>query len=304
MASSLEDYKETVIEMRNNLICAICENPARPGKRKWYRCMELHQICQDCKGNNHQNEKCTCGEPISKEYCKQTEKLFSFKGLKFKCVNTKNGCLESFAESALEDHETDCLYRFVPCLRPNFACQHATLCKGKVTFQNVIQHYEKEHYQNKELKSADLFKINDIKIHQMDIAGKDCYTHPTKFVLNNQTFLFTDKTSGKMFYYWVYILGSPNEAKHFSYTLKLFGHSTKISYEGKVAAIDESFETLKGSGKCLAIPHDIFIAYFLDKDCDEKNRKYEYLLEIRNLKEEAKDENYESGISDDEDTKK
>ena len=36
-----------------------------------------------------------------------------------------------------------------------------------------------------------------------------------------------------------------------------------------------------------------------------ESRKFEYSLEIRNLKEEAKDENYESGISDnDEDSEK
>ena len=43
----------------------------------------------------------------------------------------------------------------------------------------------------------------------------------------------------------------------------------------------------------------MFVAQFLDEE-----NAYEYSLEIRNLKEEAKDENYESGISDnDEDSK-
>ena len=95
------------------------------------------------------------------------------------------------------------------------------------------------------------------------------------------------------------MLGSPNEAKHFSYTLKLFGSKTTHTVEGKVAPIDESFDALTNAGKCFAYPHNIFVAQFLDEE-----KKYEYSLKIRNLKEEAKDENYESGISDnDEDSK-
>ena len=72
-----------------------------------------------------------------------------------------------------------------------------------------------------------------------------------------------------------------------------------MSFEGKVAAIDESFDTLFEAGKCFAIPHKALIAQLVDED-----NEYEYSLEIKNLKEEVKDENYESGISDnDEDTK-
>ena len=42
----------------------------------------------------------------------------------------------------------------------------------------------------------------------------------------------------------------------------------------------------------------------MDVDEDGKHGKYKHSLEIRNLKEEVKDENYESGISDnDEDVK-
>ena len=88
------------------------------------------------------------------------------------------------------------------------------------------------------------------------------------------------------------MLGSPNEAKHFSYTLKLFGPKTTLTIDGKVAAIDESFDTLSAS-KCFAYPHKTFITQFLDEE-----NEFELSLEIRNLKEEVKDENYESGISD------
>ena len=132
------------------------------------------------------------------------------------------------------------------------------------------------------------------------LTGENCHNAPIKFHLNNQTFLLARKTDDRVVYYLVYVLGSPNEAKHYSHTLKLFGPKTTHTFEGQVAAIDESFETLFEAGKYFTYPHKAFMAQFLNED-----RKYEYSLQIRNLNEEAKDENYESGISDnDEDSKK
>ena len=301
MASYLENYKVAMTEIRNNLVCAICEDPLRPGKRQWYRCMKLHQICQDCKAKN---EKCSCDQPISLEYCKQTEMLLSVNDLKleFKCVNTKNGCRETFTESALEDHETKCIHRIVPCVKSGYPCD----TENEITFQNIIQHYEKEHMDNEKIEEQELNTKIELKMDELDLSGVDCYIDPIMFVFDNQPFLLTGNTTDDVLYRWVYMLGSPNDARHYAFILKLFGQSTKISFEGKVSAIDETFETLKNeAGRCFAIPHENYIAQFLDENCDEDDRKYEYSLEIRNLKEEAKDENIESGISDDdEDSKK
>ena len=110
-------------------------------------------------------------------------------------------------------------------------------------------------------------------------------------------FLLCGMSVSLIVYRWVYLHGSPIEAKHFSYTLKFYGKDATATFEGKVAAIDEPFDKL--TGKCFTMVHKNFIAQFVDG-----NRKSEYSLEIRNLKEEVKDENYESGISDnDEDVK-
>jgi len=55
-----------------------------------------------------------------------------------------------------------------------------------------------------------------------------------------------------------------NEAKRFSYVLKLFGAKATNIFEGQVAAIAELFDTLWKSGKCFAILHDALVAQFLD----------------------------------------
>jgi len=69
-----------------------------------------------------------------------------------------------------------------------------------------------------------------------------------------------------------------------------------LSFKGEVAAIDESFRAIWRSGKCFSILHSALINQFVDED-----REYAYSLEIRNLKEEAQDGNYESGVSDNDD---
>ena len=295
MASFLENSSKALTEIRNELVCQICKGHARPGKKHWYRCWDLHPICQDCKFKL-KNKKCSCGSRISKEFCRMTEKLLNVVGMKYNCVNTKNGCQEVHDENALEDHESECIYRVVPCLRNSYdmKCE----CDGKVPFQEVIQHYEAK--QDLTLVSRDLkVKYTDDWHDEFSLSDEDGFQFPEKFTSNNRTFLLLGKTEYKVVYRWVSILGSPNEAKHFSYTLKLFGPKTTITFEGSVAAIDESFDTLYAAGKCFATPHKAFIGQLLDEE-----KKHKYSLEIRNLKEEVKDENYESGISDnDEDSK-
>ena len=287
MASFLED----LTEVRKELVCQICENPARPGKKYWYRCMKLHQICQDCKGKI-EIDKCTCGQPISIDYCKMTEKLLSVKRLKLNCINTKNGCQEVLADTALDEHESECIYRIVPCLTFNAGILLRN-CQVKVPFQKVIEHYER-HVQRTLLEGV-LNTRGSQKCNDIALSGKDCFKNPIKFTLNNHTFLLAQKTVDKVIYSWVYIYGSVKEAQHFSYTLKLFGSKATTTFEGKVAAVDESFESLKKSGKCFTLLHDALVSQFLDE-----NSTYEGSVEIRNLKEQVKDENYESGISDNE----
>ena len=111
MAASFEDLNKTFTDMRNDLICQLCETIPGPRKTQWFRCMELHQICQDCQSKN---EKCSCGQPILKKHCKMTEKLLSTKRMRLNCKNTKNGCQEVLADVALEDHESECIFREIP----------------------------------------------------------------------------------------------------------------------------------------------------------------------------------------------
>ena len=289
MAASLEDLSKTLTEMQSNLVCKVCEDRARPEKKQWYRCFNLHQICQDCK---EKFDLCTCGQLISTEHCKMTEQLLGTRGLRFSCIHSKNGCKETLDENALMDHESECLFRLVSC--PFYLADNCET--RKVIFRDFIQHYEEGHTKL-ELKNT-LDKV-ELTFNKHGVSGRDCLYTPNKFCVNNQIFLFCGKHQNSIVYRWLYLHGSPNEAKHFSYTLKFESPKATTTFEGKVATIDEDFHTLSKAGKCFAIPHQLFMDQFVDE-----NQKFEYSLEIRNLKEEVKDENYESGISDeDEDSK-
>ena len=172
-------------------------------------------------------------------------------------------------------------------------------CNAKVLAQNVVQHLEETH-----CKMASLIKNERQRMTLFGnaILGNNCYFTPFKFEIEGRSFIFCGKIKDKIHHCWVYIIGSPDEAKHFSFVLKFLGKNASAAsniFEGKVSAIDESFDTLMGAGKCFTIAHRSFMAQFVDSD-----GRHEFSLDIKNLKEEVKDENYESGISDtDEDSK-
>ena len=282
----MASWLEVVGEMRSDLVCHKCGVFARPGKRKWYRCMNMHQICQDCKAICKENGKCPCGQAILNEYCKMTEKLLSVKGLKFNCKNTKHGCRETVDENALEDHESECIYRSVPC---PFGLETEFVGK-RTTFQDVVQILEK-----RKDSMAD-GKMKSVKLTDEQLYDDDYVTNPIKLCVNQRMFLLCGLMENKIMHRWIHIIGTPNEAKHFSFTLKYFGENATNTFEGKVVAIDDTFEAIFAAGKYFAFPQKAFVSQFVDE-----NRMFKFSFKIRNLKEEAKDDNYESGISEDDD---
>ena len=97
-------------------------------------------------------------------------------------------------------------------------------------------------------------------------------------------------------YHWIQFLGSPNEAKNYAYTLEYYandGSQRTCVYTDQVIPVDETCYSIISSYKCFAITFGMMKARFMDKD-----GKFNYSVQIRNLKEEVKDENVESGVSD------
>ena len=100
----------------------------------------------------------------------------------------------------------------------------------------------------------------------------------------------------KHLYVWICLLGSSDEAKNFSCSYSMKNEiGEKFTYTGPVHTIDKNYENIVNSGSLLGIRIDAVKRSFMNK---EKQLKFE--ITIRNLKEEVKDEDRESGVSDNE----
>ena len=284
MASFFEDSSKALTEIRNDLICQICEGRATPGKSHWYRCKKLHLVCQDCKNSNG---KCSCGKSILQDYCKIIEKLMNV-GLKFNCTN--DGCQELLLESALKDHESECDHRLMQCpriLTNNGKATEIKLCKNPVVFKDIFEHYKDHGFMSKGThpikKSVTLTPPATIKY----------LSEAVEFEYDKKSFIYESLRNEENLYFWVYFFGPASEAKNYSFELKFFGAKTSNVFNGQVVPIDE-FLTFVNDGKCFTMSGLVFVAQFVNED-----RQFEYSLEVKNLKTEIKDENCESGISDD-----
>ena len=214
-----------------------------------------------------------------------TEKLLSTKRMRLNCKNTKNGCREVLADFALEDHESECFYREIPVFT-------ARKIIFKDYVEDVVPRYPE--VQHPISRNQILF-----------LKDNDKYSHRLRFQFAMKTFIFVQSfTKEKLVVIAkLYIVGSPEEAKHFSCTLKYFGLKSSVTFDGQVMSVDDSVQFAgreNMDGKFFVMNYRYFERMFVNKD-----GKYEYSLEVKNLKEEAKDDNYESGISDDDqETKK
>merc|ERR1712062_313145 len=112
---------------------------------------------------------------------------------------------------------------------------------------------------------------------------------PERVEIENKTFFIVLKVKDGVFYHWIHFIGSSHEAKNFSYTLEYFEKESEeiaFSKNSKVFSIDETADSIIENGKCLGAP----MKYFSPNIAIEGGR-FDFNYEIRNLKEEFKDEN-------------
>ena len=108
------------------------------------------------------------------------------------------------------------------------------------------------------------------------------------------TFFLVGRKQCDTLRFWIYIVGSFLEAKHYSYTLTVTNNAgnKKYMHEGQVFTLD-SDEVTKGSVFMMATE--------AAQEICEEDTNLNVNVVIRNLKEEAKDDSEESGVDDGED---
>ena len=222
-----------------------------------------------------------------------TEALLKSNAMRYNCSNQSRGCLEISGEEAMISHEQECICRLIKC--PGIGCQ------SKVPFNEVHQHMKDNHIIDKYYSISK----GDKQVHRFfalqSVYALDktyCWFPGVVFEFDGRTFYSLIRKKNAILYHWIQFLGSPNEAKNYAYTLEYHandGSQRTNIYTEQVVPVDETSNSIISSFNCFAMPSGLLKAKFMDE-----NGKFKFSVQIRNLKEEVKDDNEESGISDDE----
>ena len=189
----------------------------------------------------------------------------------------------------LEHHEGKCIYRQVFC--PDLVCP-VTQDSKQLLFKDVGEHLNTSH--------EDVFEI-------VAIENTFCGSYMTDKGLKNGIYWATGKftsSCGALFFtgakavkdsvwFWVIFMGSIDEAKKYSSTISIenkFGE--KFNFTGPVHTLDEGPDDIIASGSLLSIGINAA------KRSLNEEKKLDFKITIRNLKEEAKDDDMESGVSE------
>ena len=275
------DYKRKSLEnIIESLQCFKCKDV--PGFKKEqqnrYSCVnESHQLCEDCKS------KCDCGSLVLKNPNPTTKQILE--DLPVYCPHYKNGCHQTFLQAeSLDDHQQGCIFRQVFC--------PYIICKEKVLFKDVIDHLKKVHKntfwfdatENKYTIMLDTYRSND-----------GAFWKPQGIKIRSGIDLFlVGKIINKIAHIWVYVMASPLEAKNYAFTLSVTGKNGN-----KFNTFNDYAKPLdKGSDEILENQLVFMIGTKAIKEIRNENEKLPVEVIIQDLKEEAKDDDEESGVED------
>ena len=271
------EINETVKEVVKELVCHVCRGYPKPFQPRWYKCADLHYICQFCV-ESKKVDKCSssCKKKISKNPDKMAETVLKMKTMKFKC----RYCKESFTSEAITLHETECTQRLVFC-----PLVHMGKCDKRVKFQDVLTHFESAHGKVCQATSGSACKMTcSTKVSSLP---KNRVRIPNKIEVFGKVFLSLALIKDGTVYDWVQLLGSPSEAKDFVFSLEYKGARSTHAYFGEVASIDETFNSIISRGKCSTVNSELFkIQYMVDNEANKA--EYSYTVTIKKLDEETK----------------
>ena len=276
--AELEVKKQLLLNMANVMQCFICKMPPSTVSISFLRCKTKHLVCTSCVENGTD----CCNSNFEYEDCPLVSELMNQIGLLI-CRNRKNGCQEVKSYHEMLAHEEECPFRTVPCLH--------SFCDEKIVFLDYLLSYERSHPQPNIIKEKEQSISLKCKENIFTKKVKSSWT----FIIEGATLTFVNKllVQDQLVRIWFYILGSPKEAEHFRYELKIKKEAGKeTKFFGKVRSINEDYKSFMESD-------DTFeMSYGMAKKYLNGESELEYTFKIRNLKEEAKDEDFESGIDD------
>ena len=280
---------ESVIE---TLQCYNCQ--AVPGfkeeQRNRYNCNEnSHQLCEKCAPTI--SNLCICGSAVSRYPNPVVHQIL--KGLPVFCPHYKRGSREVFAKAEnLEEHLMDCIFRPVYC--PSLGCKELN------SFKDITDHLFSTHSVDLQSETHSV-KLSLAKVsHSFLLLTNTVSTQLPfetwlrKFEFNGTILYLVGKNVNGLLYFWVKIHGSPFEAKCFKYSLSVEGkNGNRFTYSDHVKPLDKKPEDV------ILEPSALIIGIEVAKKIRNKDLRWPLEVTIHALKEEAKDEDIESGVEDD-----
>ena len=275
--SSVQELNQTFDNMAKDLVCQICDSFPRPGWPKWYKCYKLHYICQDCV-EVKKVDKCSCKGKISKKVDSVIETLLRVQTLKFRCTH----CALTLTREDFALHEEECTQRLVPCLYA-YPFENGK-CSKIVKYRDLLKHYESKH-------AKIIHTENGIEYSPLGKLKKSTISHyyrsANRIEAYGQVFLTSAMTQDGVFYEWVQLLGSPNDAKNYVFSLEYKGSKSTNVFLGEVASVDESFTDIISSGKCSALGFQAFKTQFMIGETS----RYTWSFTIKKLENNEATEN-------------
>ena len=283
MSVSFSKHEE-LLRLISDLQCHKCKNVPGPNgsQMKRYSCTKAaHTLCEEHK------TKCACGSKVVESPSPIIAKLLQ--NLPWMCQNYKTGCRESkMNEDDLEHHQNKCIYRQVVC--PN-NCED-----GKVLFKDVIDHLKKCQpavYEEKMSNGEENKFLVEYGTSKFGLKDKKSWSPGKMTTSCGAVFFNTAYTENKVMYFLICLMGSSDEAKKYSCTFSIKNEiGEKFIYSGPVHTIDKGKDDIIASGSLLMMGLNAV------KNSLNEEKSLEVEITIRNLKEEAKDDDMESGVSD------
>jgi hypothetical protein len=265
---------EILLELEENILCYNCKLVPRPGKI--YQCLEdnTHIKCSKCY-ETHGN---CCGGKQMDTVTVLVESLLKL--LPKTCKNKENGCKKTLMIEDLESHEEECIYRQIWC-----PCPWLLYAPGLVFFKDFPNHVAKHNF-FKEATTKNSWKFKVSTLFHINYNIK-C------FCLFGGKLLFLEKFwSNEKHYFLLSLYGNPAEIKNYYYKIKITGKGRqKISFQDYVLTLDLPWRDILEKKDTMMITMDDFNQLAIDGQLDCE-------VTIKSDKEEIKDENCESGISD------
>lgn len=263
----------TVKELIEVLQCQNCKKFPNTEKSCLARCKNSrHFLCENCQWC----PECS-GDGKNQSVPMNLFNEVLVQKLPWICSNFKNGCQVLFSKDETDEakiHEKECIFRQVPC----------PCCKSPVVLKDASDHLLLSHPKAEifmdEGKKGYLFKFSKDKDYEMIAIpiGKDM--------------IFSCNVFNQEYYFWVQFLGTQEEAHHHVFQFILEKGLAKIQFQNLCHSVDESVETIIKNKQALVISKENMKNFHDEKGC------FDVRLSTRSLKEEIKDEDIESGISE------